>query len=89
MTAASQAVLAPKIMGMAQGPGGRKFLLMLGIAIKLAVLWQGGKLFESQIRSFLGYIEQYQWRVVAGLFVISMLQSVRRGRPKPGLAKPQ
>ena len=58
-------------------------LLMLGIAIKLAVLWQGGKIFESQIRAFLGYIEQYQWRVVAGLFIISMLQSVRRGRPKP------
>jgi len=64
-------------------------LLMLGIAIKLAVLWQGGKFFESQIRSFLGYIEQYQWYVVAGLFAISMLQSVRRGRPKPESTKPQ
>lgn len=64
-------------------------LLMLGIAIKLAVLWQGGKLFESQIRSFLGYIEQYQWRVVAALFVLSILQSMRRGRPKPDSVKPE
>jgi flagellar M-ring protein FliF len=38
MTAASQAVLAPKIMGMAQGPGGRKFLLMLGIAAVVAIM---------------------------------------------------
>lgn len=58
-------------------------LLMVGIAIKLAVLWQGGRIFEDQIRSFLGYIEKYQWWVVIGLFAISMLHSVRRGRPRP------
>ncbi|MHB1130742.1 MAG: hypothetical protein ACYC06_12025, partial [Ilumatobacteraceae bacterium] len=57
-------------------------LLMLGIAIKLAVLWQGGRIFENQIRSFLNYIEKYQWWLVIGLFAISMLQSVRRGRPQ-------
>ena len=57
-------------------------LLMLGIAIKLAVLWRGGKLFEEQIRDFLGYIERYQWWVVGGLFVASTLQSARKGRPK-------
>lgn len=58
-------------------------LLMVGIAIKLAVLWQGGKIFEDQIRSFLNYIEKYQWWVVIALFAISIFQSVRRGRPKP------
>lgn len=57
-------------------------LLMLGIAIKLAVLWRGGQLFENQIRDFLGYIERYQWWVVGGLFVVSTLQSARKGRPK-------
>lgn len=57
-------------------------LLMLGIAIKLTVLWQGGRIFEDQIRSFLNYIEKYQWWLVIGLFAISMLQSVRRGRPQ-------
>ncbi|MFM9123134.1 MAG: hypothetical protein ACKOQX_09810, partial [Actinomycetota bacterium] len=43
----------------------RKFvpLLMTGIAIKLFVLWRGGKLFEDQIRDFLSYIERYQWWV--------------------------
>ena len=57
-------------------------LLMFGIAIKLVVLWQGGRIFEDQIRSFLNYIEKYQWWVVVALFAISMLQSVRRGRPQ-------
>lgn len=57
-------------------------LLSIGIALKLAVLWQGGQIFEDQIRSFLSYIERYQWRVVAALFAVSIIQSVRKGRPK-------
>ena len=57
-------------------------LLMVGIALKLLVLWRGGKLFEDQIRDFLSYIERYQWWVVGGLFVASTLQSARKGRPK-------
>jgi membrane protein DedA with SNARE-associated domain len=57
-------------------------LLMLGIAIKLAVLWRGGKMFEDQIKDFLSYIEKYQWWVVGFLFIASSLQSVRKGRPK-------
>ena len=57
-------------------------LLMLGIAIKLAVLWRGGKLFEQQIKDFLNYIEKYQWWVVGGLFIASSIQSARKGRPK-------
>lgn len=56
-------------------------LLMLGIAIKLAVLWQGGKFFEDQIRGFLNSIEKYQWWVVGALFAVSIMQSVRKGRP--------
>ncbi len=57
-------------------------LLMVGIALKLLVLWRGGKLFEEQIRDFLSYIERYQWWVVGGLFIASTLQSARKGRPK-------
>jgi len=57
-------------------------LLMLGIAIKLAVLWRGGKLFEQEIKDFLNYIEKYQWWVVGLLFVVSSLQSARKSRPK-------
>ncbi len=57
-------------------------LLMLGISIKLAVLWRGGKLFENQIKDFLSYIERYQWWVVGALFIASALQSARKGRRK-------
>ena len=57
-------------------------LLVLGITIKLAVLWRGGKLFENQIKDFLSYIERYQWWVVGALFIASALQSARKGRRK-------
>jgi membrane protein DedA with SNARE-associated domain len=52
--------------------------LAIGIAIRLALLWAGGQAFEDQIRSFLNWIEDYQWYVVAGLFAISFAQSARR-----------
>ncbi len=55
-------------------------LISVGIALKLGVLWMGGKAFEDQIRSFLSWIEDYQWYVVAGLFAISFLQSARHAR---------
>ena len=58
-------------------------LLMLGILIKLAVLWQGGQLFKEQIKDFLNYVEKYQWWVVGLLFVASLMHSARKGRPKP------
>lgn len=57
-------------------------LLMLGIAIKLVVLWQGGQFFKEQIKDFLNYVEKYQWWVVGLLFVVSLMQSARKGRPK-------
>ena len=57
-------------------------LLMVGVILKLIVLWRGGKLFEEQIRDFLSYIERYQWWVVGALFIASTLQSARKGRPK-------
>jgi uncharacterized membrane protein YdjX (TVP38/TMEM64 family) len=58
-------------------------LISVGIVVKLAVLWVGGKIFEDQIRAFLNAIERYQWWVVIALFGISFLQSARRGRPRP------
>ena len=57
-------------------------LLIVGVVLKLIVLWRGGKLFEEQIRDFLSYIERYQWWVVGALFIASTLQSARKGRPK-------
>jgi membrane protein DedA with SNARE-associated domain len=53
-------------------------LLAVGIVIRLSILWAGGQAFEDQIRSFLGWIEDYQWYVVGGLFAISFAQSARK-----------
>lgn len=55
-------------------------LLAAGIALKLVVLWWGGQIFEDQIRWFLEAIEDYQWWVVAGLFVITAIQSANKVR---------
>ncbi len=55
-------------------------MVSIGIVAKLAVLWAGGRAFEDQIRSFLDWIEDYQWWVVAGLFLVSFLQSGRQAR---------
>jgi hypothetical protein len=51
-----------------------------GIAIKLWVLWVFGRIFEDQIRSFLDFVDRYQWWVVIGLFVLSTLQGQFRRR---------
>ena len=53
-------------------------LLAVGIGIRLAVLWAGGNAFEDQIRSFLNWLEDYQWYVVIALFAVSFAQSARR-----------
>lgn len=55
-------------------------LLSIGIALKLVVLWAGGQAFEDQIRSFLDWIEDYQWWIVAGLFGLTFLQSAQKAR---------
>lgn len=57
-------------------------LLATGIAIRLVVMWAGGKAFEDQIRSFLEWMEDYQWYVVGGLFALSFLQSARKNRSR-------
>jgi len=56
------------------------FFLAIGIAIRLAILWAGGKAFEDQIRSFLKWMEDYQWYVVGGLFAVSFVQSARKAK---------
>lgn len=56
-----------------------------GIAIKLVVLWVGGKAFEDEIISVIEFINKYQWWVVGGLFAITFLQSgnkVRKSLPE-------
>lgn len=63
-------------------------LLAIGVAIKLAVLWAGGKAFEDQIRSSLDWIDQYQWWIVGGLFAVSLLQSRGRVKARPAPTDP-
>jgi membrane protein DedA with SNARE-associated domain len=60
----------------------RRFLSLLavGIVLKLAVLWKGGKLFEHQIRRGLDAIDKYQWWIVGGLFAISFAHSAWKMR---------
>ena len=64
----------------------RTFLIFvsIGIAIKLLVLRVLGRVFESEIRSFLDFIDEYQWWLVIGLFALSLLQGqFRRGPNRP------
>jgi membrane protein DedA with SNARE-associated domain len=58
-------------------------LLVIGLIGKLSLLWAAGKVFEDQIESLLDWIEQYQWKIVIALFVISFLQSARKVRKNP------
>ena len=69
-----------------RGMKSRTFLIFvsLGIAIKLWVLRVFGRVFEDQIRSFLDFIDQYQWWLVIGLFALSLAQGqFRRGPKRP------
>lgn len=60
------------------------FFVCIGIAIKLWVLRVFGRIFESEIRSFLDVIDRYQWWVVIALFAVSLLQGqTRRGPSRP------
>jgi len=64
----------------------RTFLIFvsIGIAIKLWVLRVLGRILESEIRSFLDFIDKYQWWLVGGLFALSLLQGQFRRGPKGG-----
>ncbi|GDX15264.1 hypothetical protein LBMAG03_13630 [Actinomycetes bacterium] len=69
-----------------RGMKSRTFLIFvsIGIAIKLWVLRVFGRVFEDQIRSFLDFIDQYQWWLVIGLFALSLAQGqFRRGPNRP------
>lgn len=55
--------------------------LVSGIAVRLVAMWYGGKAFESEIRSFLNWIDQYQWWIVGALFALTFFQGSRRKSP--------
>jgi uncharacterized membrane protein YdjX (TVP38/TMEM64 family) len=55
--------------------------LVSGVVVRLTVMWYGGKAFEEEIRSFLGWIDSYQWWVVGALFAVTAFQASRRKSP--------
>jgi membrane protein DedA with SNARE-associated domain len=55
----------------------------LGIAFRLIWLWIAARLFDSELKTVLTYIEKYQWWLVAAFFVISMLQGARKASNNP------
>jgi membrane protein DedA with SNARE-associated domain len=57
--------------------------LSLGIAFRLGWLWIAARLFDSELRTILNFIEKYQWWLVAAFFVISMLQGARKAAKNP------
>ena len=61
----------------------RRFLTVAstGIAVRLTVLWFGGKQVEDQIQTVVGWINGYQWWIVGGLFAVTLFQSARRRSP--------
>lgn len=52
--------------------------LSLGIVFRLGWVWIAARAFDSQLRSILGFIEKYQWWLVAAFFLISVLQGARK-----------
>jgi membrane protein DedA with SNARE-associated domain len=58
----------------------RRFALLvsIGIAAKLAFYWWLGGVLEDQIRAAIAWIDRWQWWVVAGLFLLSSIRSIRR-----------
>jgi membrane protein DedA with SNARE-associated domain len=53
-------------------------LVCAGIAGKLAFYWWLGDLFADEIRAVIGWIDRWQWWLVAALFALSLLRSIRR-----------
>jgi membrane protein DedA with SNARE-associated domain len=58
-------------------------LLSLGIALKLAAIWVGGRLIEDELESMLEFVSKYQWWLVGGLFALSFIQSGRKASRAP------
>jgi len=57
--------------------------LSLGIAFRLIWLWIAARLFDSELKTILKYVEKYQWWLVAAFFLISILQGARKAAKNP------
>jgi membrane protein DedA with SNARE-associated domain len=51
----------------------------VGVAARLALFWFLGKAFHDPLNTFLDWVARYQWWLVGAFFVLTMLQSTRRG----------
>jgi membrane protein DedA with SNARE-associated domain len=49
-----------------------------GVAARLVFFWVVGKAFEDLLKQILDWIQRYQWWLVAGFFLLTVVQSVRR-----------
>lgn len=57
-------------------------LLAVGIAARLTLFWWLARVFEAPLVDFLGWLQRYQWWVVAGSVILVILvnsRNVRRG----------
>ncbi len=63
--------------------------ISLGIAFRLIWLWIAARLFDSELKRILGWIEKYQWWLVAAFFVLSVAQGARKAtKNSPSSPKP-
>src|SRR5207249_140812 len=53
-------------------------LLGLGIAGRLGLFWYLGQRFQSQLEGVLDFIDRYQWWIIAGFVVVTVIQSSRK-----------
>jgi len=63
--------------------------LSLGLVFRLAWLWVAARLFDSELKTVLEYIEKYQWWLVAAFFLISVLQSARKAAKNQPTSRPK
>lgn len=69
MALAGEGAISPKLLGMAQAPGGKKFLLMLGVAAVIAIMagvWMWGQQPEYKVL-FSNYNDRDGGAIVASL----------------------
>lgn len=57
--------------------------ISFGIAFRLLWLWIAARLFDIELKRILGWVEKYQWWLVAAFFLLSIVQSARKATNSP------
>ncbi|MDO8364316.1 MAG: hypothetical protein Q7V88_15600 [Actinomycetota bacterium] len=55
-------------------------LLAVGLAGRLALMWWLGRVFDEEVKSFLGWVDRYQFWFIGGSILIVLLVNVRNFR---------